>query len=70
MAIEVEFGDRLTHPAHLVEVVYYLGFRLFDVGSVGSKKGLWDPKWDPKNSGCLAGTWWMGEELRVSGRRP
>ena len=22
--------------------------------------GLWDPKWDPKNSGCLAGTQGMG----------
>ena len=22
-------------------------------------KRSWDPKWDPKNSGCLAGTQWM-----------
>ena len=28
-----------THPAHLVEVLYYLGFRLFGVGGVGAKMG-------------------------------
>ena len=29
--------------------------------------GLWYPNWDPKNSGCLAGTQRMGGGLRVSG---
>ena len=52
---EVEAGFE-THPAHSVEALYYLGFRLFGVGAVGAKMGLWYPKWDPKNSGCLAGT--------------
>ena len=27
-----------------------------DSVSWGPKKGLWDPKRDPKNSGCLVGT--------------
>ena len=31
--------------------------------SWGLKRGLWDPKRDPKNSGCLAGTQRMGGEL-------
>ena len=30
--------------------------------------GLWDPKWDPKNSGCLAGTQVRGGEVGVSER--
>ena len=30
------------------------------------KRALRDPKWDPKNSGCLAGTQRMGGEVRVS----
>ena len=33
------------------------------VWELGAKRGLWDPKWDPKNSGYLAGT------LRKSGSR-
>ena len=41
-----------------IRVVRLLGF-----GGVGSRKGLWDPKWDRKNSGCLAGNQRMGEEL-------
>ena len=48
-----------THPAHWSEVQEYLGFRLFVVSELGAKRGLWDPKRDPKNSGCLAGTQWM-----------
>ncbi len=45
----------------------YLGLRLFGVRELGAKRGLWYPKWYPKNSGCLAGTQRMGGELRVSG---
>ena len=26
------------------------------VGGLGVERCLWDPKWDPENSGCLAGT--------------
>jgi len=53
-----------THPAHLVEGPYYLGFRLSCVGGLEAKTGLWYPKWYPKNSGCLAGTERGGGELR------
>ncbi len=30
--------------------------------------GLWDPKWYPKNSGCVVGTQRMGGEVGVSER--
>ena len=38
-------------------------FGFFLSVGVGAKRGLWDPEWDPKNSGYLAGTERMGEEL-------
>ncbi len=43
-----------------------MGFRLFGVRELGAKMGLWDPKWYPKNLGCLARTRRMRGELWVS----
>ena len=58
----------MSQAGHCRKSRNYLGFRLFDVGGLGAEMGLWDPKWDPKNSGCLAGGLVEAEELRVSGR--
>ena len=53
-----------SRPTQLIgrESRIYLGFRLSRVGELGEKMGLWDPKWYPKNSGCLAVTQRMGGE--------
>ncbi len=59
------FGFVGSRPTRLIsrKARKYLGFRLSRVDELGAKMGLWDPKWYPKNSGCLAGTQRMGGEL-------